>query len=402
MDRASATKKTFLEDAYTVSFKAKLLSCSELSDGRLAAVLDQTYFYPESGGQLSDRGTLDGVEVLDVWEDDSETVYHCVASPLSPGPVEGQCDWDLRFDHMQQHTGQHVLSRAFIETGNLETVSFHMGDESCTIDLAGGDLTADVLQSAESLANEVICEDREVRIRNVSPSDLSEAALRKKLPDGVEKVRLVEIDGFDVIGCCGTHVRRTGELGVIKVLKHEKAKGAFRVSFKVGRRAFLDYGDKHEIVQNLARRFTTSAGSLEDKIEKIQIEGQQQRKELQKISRRLAAYEAEDLLKTAVEHEARKFVVRVLSGHDETYLKALATELKARANTISMLGTDFGLVICNASADVDVDFTGPVIERARSLGGSGGGKGGFATVQLPGEVDLGVFLEQAFEQIRSS
>lgn len=402
MGKISPTKKLYLEDAYTDSFQATLLFCSELPDGRFAAVLDETRFYPESGGQLADRGTIEDVEVFDVWEDGDEVIHHGLKERLSPGPVSCRADWDLRFDHMQQHTGQHILSRAFVETGNLQTISFHMGDDTCTIDIVGPELTEDVLRSGEKLANDVVWQDREVLMRTVTPSELKETSLRKKLPDGIEKVRLVEIDGFDVIGCCGTHVRRTGELGLIKVLKHEKSKGAYRVSFKVGWRAFRDFGEKHEIVKRLAKRFTTAIDGLDEKIDKLQAEGQRDRKKLQRISKRLATYEVEELLGTARTHNGRRYVVCMLADYDEGYLRMLASELKSKENTISMIGSDNGVVICNASVDIEIDFSRPVIERARSLGGSGGGKGGFATVRLPKEVPVTGFLEQAFEEIKSS
>ncbi len=215
MDNVPATRKLYLEDAYTVSFQAMLLACTKLPDGRTAAVLDQTYFYPTSGGQLADRGTIENIEVTDVWEDDSGIVFHAIADELPPGAVRCHANWERRFDHMQQHTGQHVLSRAFIEVARLNTISFHMGSDACTIDIDGGELTEETLDSAEALSNKIIWEDREVTVKNVARSELKQDALRKKLPAGVEQVRLVEVTGFDVIGCCGTHVRRAGELGAI-------------------------------------------------------------------------------------------------------------------------------------------------------------------------------------------
>jgi alanyl-tRNA synthetase len=400
MDRIPATEKLYLDDSYTVSFQAKLLSCTRLDAGRVAAVLDRTYFYPESGGQLADCGTIEDAEVIGVWEDESGVVYHGLARELASGTVRCQANWDHRFDHMQQHTGQHVLSRAFIEVGDLHTISFHMGDDACTIDLEGGELSDRIVEEAEALANAVVWQDREVTIKTVAAADLKETSLRKKLPEGVEQVRLVEIEDFDVIGCCGTHVVRTGELGLIKVLKHEKAKGAHRVSFKVGRRAFRDFSDKHEIVKQLANRFTTSVDGLDEKIEKLHSEGQCYRKEFQKLSKRLATLEAEALLQTAEEHNDQRYIVKVLSGYNSSYIKALASELKSKERTISMIGSDDGTIICNASEDADIDFTQPVVEQAKSLGGSGGGKGGFATVRLPKGVAVMDFLERAADVIK--
>ncbi len=400
MGDIEATQKLYLEDSYTVSFQATLLSCQTLDDGRIAAILDQTCFYPESGGQLSDRGVIGDVDVIDVWEDDSEIVYHGLAKKLPPGPVTCRADWDRRFDHMQQHTGQHVLSRAFIEIAGLDTVSFHMGADGCTIDLESGQLLDEAINKAEALANAVIWQDRDVRVKTVSPSELSDTELRKKLPDGVATVRLVDVDGFDVCGCCGTHVRRTGELGTIKVLKYEKVRDAYRVSFKVGRRAFQDFCDKHDIVKTLANRFTTSAEGVTDKVDKLQAEAQRHRKDLKKLSKKLAGLEAGSLLETAEVHGDRKLIVRVFKDYDDGYLRALSAALKSTKGTINIIGSDDGTVVCNASKDVQIDFSDSVVKVAESLGGSGGGKGGFATVQLPKDVSVEDFVGQVADKIK--
>jgi alanyl-tRNA synthetase len=402
MGDITATKKLYLEDSYTVSFQATLLSCQTLDDGRIAAILDQTRFYPESGGQVADRGVIEDVDVVDVWEDDSEIVYHGLAAELSPGPVHCRADWDRRFDHMQQHTGQHVLSRAFIEIAGLETVSFHMGAEGCTIDIVGGELADDAKNEAEALANAVIWQDRDVVVKTVNPSEREDTALRKKLPDGVAEVRLVEIDGFDVIGCCGTHVRRTGELGAIKVLKHEKVKNAYRVSFKVGRRAYQDFCDKHDIVKTLANRFTTSAEGLDDKVSKLQAEAQRHRKDLKRLSKKLAGFEAKSLLAAAEAHGDQKLIARVFKDYDDNYLRALSSELKSTKGTISIMGSAGGMVVCNASKDIPIDFSNMVVKYAESLGGSGGGKGGFATVQLPEDVSVEDFVAQVVDKIKQA
>jgi alanyl-tRNA synthetase len=275
------TEKLYLTDPYTVSFEASVLSCTPRSGGGYAVVLNRTFFYPESGGQLSDRGTIAGRAVVNVWEDESGSVFHALEEPVEPGVVQGEVDAARRFDHMQQHTGQHILSRALIEAGGLHTVSFHMGDDACSIDVEGPEPSQETLDAAEALANTVVWEDRPVTVRTMPRDEVVERSLRKSIPEGVTEVRLVEVEGFDVIGCCGTHVRRAGELGLIKVLKHEKTKGAYRVYFKVGRRAFADYREKHETVRQLAMRFTTSVSNLTEKVEKLQADHQRIRKQFQ-------------------------------------------------------------------------------------------------------------------------
>jgi alanyl-tRNA synthetase len=402
MTDAARTAKLYLTDPYTTSFQATLISCYE-NDGRIVAVLDRTHFYPDSGGQLADRGTIAGVAVSDVWEDGPDRVCHTVAAEIVPGPVSCEIEWQRRFDHMQQHTGQHLLSRAFIEVDGLETVSFHMGDDACTVDLEGGAIGDAVIDDAEGLSNSIIWQDRPVLIKTLARGELqnlSDVTLRKSLPEHVDGVRLVEIENFDVIGCCGTHVRRTGELGLVKVLKHEKAKGAHRVTFKVGMRAAADFKQKHDIAKRLAGSLTTSIDGLEDKIEKLRNEAQRNRKESQKISKRLATHDARDLVAKARSDSGRRYVVEVVTEGGEDYIKLLASELKGHDNTVSLIGTPEGAVICTASTDVDIDLATAVTKRAKAGGGSGGGKGGFASVRLPKGVATADFLEQVFEDIR--
>lgn len=399
MDPYPKTRKLYLDDPYNVSFQAGLLVCNTI-DGRLAAVLDQTYFYPESGGQLSDRGNIAGVEVVDVWEDDAGTVYHQVAENLGAGGVECRIDWDRRFAHMQHHTGQHVLSRAFIEVADLNTVSFHMGTDACTIDLDQPRVADAVIESVEQLANEIVWRDLDVLIRHVDPGEVSDSALRKKIPPGVDTVRLVEIKGFDVIGCCGTHVRRTGELGVIKILRQEKAKGGARISFKVGRRALADYREKHDILKRLGGSLTTALSGIEDKIERLRADELDHRKARDKMAKSFALFEAQKLVDAAVWHGSRRYIHCVSDEYDDSYAKVLASELKRHEGTVNLIATAAGAVVCNAADNVDVDFSIPIVERAKAMGGRGGGKGAFASVVLPTGSDVGEFVERAVADLK--
>lgn len=396
------TEKLYLADPYVAAFEATVLSCDQGPDGRIAAVLDRTCFYPESGGQPSDRGALGGAEVVDVREDETGTVRHYLSRGVETGRVECRVDWDRRFDHMQQHTGQHILSRAFVEVAKLETVSFHLGEEICTIDLDGPAPGDDVIERAERLANSVIWENRAVTVRTSADTAAANASLRKPLPDDVTEVRLVEIDGFDTIGCCGTHVKSAGEIGLIKIFKHEKTKGVHRVFFVTGRRAYGDFVKKHDIVKRLAARFTTSVDALEDKVEKLQSDSQRLRKDSQKLSKKLVAFEADAFRRNGRRHGGRLYVVEVLAEADEQYLRALGSQLVSEKATVSLLGSSEGLVICSASSDVDVDFSAAVLERAKSQGGSGGGKGRFAMVRLPAPIPPAVFLEQVFEDVKNA
>jgi alanyl-tRNA synthetase len=301
---------------------------------------------------------------------------------------------------MQQHTGQHVLSRAFIETANLPTVSFHMGDDACTIDVEGGDLDDATVDGAETRANRIVGENRRVTVRMVPVGELDQAELRRKVPEGVQDARIVEIEGFDAIPCCGTHVATTAELRAIKVLKYEKARGNQRVSFKVGGRAVDDYVEKHAILQGLATRLTTSFADVGARVDRLVEENQAGRRAIRQLAGKLAVVEKDLVLAAAETIGNLRLVVRVIADADAEYLRLLSAQLKAADRVIALLSTEDGTVICACSNDVPLDIAGPVVDLARALGGSGGGKGSFAQVVLPRGSDPARFLENVEQDVR--
>jgi len=402
------TEKLYLDDAYIVSFRAQVVSTAPTGQGGGTVVLDRSGFFPESGGQTSDQGSIGPLRVVDVQETADGSVQHVVEGSLaSAGVASGdtiECcvDWRRRFDHMQQHTGQHVLSRAFIATSKLDTVSFHMGEESCTIDLLGAGINDEAVSRAEDLANAIVTENRPVRVRTVPVDELDGLGLRRSVPEGVTNARLVEVEGFDVIPCCGTHVRQTGELGVIKVVKGEKVRGTQRVYFKVGGRAFGDFRAKHDILQALSARLTTSVGDVPAKVEKLVAEGQQSRKDIKRLSQKLAALEAAALAAAARELGTYRLIAHFFSEGDDGYLRLVSAELRNQPRTVVILGGGDGGVVCGAADGVAVDFTQAVVEPARAAGGSGGGKGTFAQLKLPQGVDVRAFIEEAAHRVQRS
>jgi alanyl-tRNA synthetase len=302
---------------------------------------------------------------------------------------------------MQQHTGQHVLSRAFIEVADLHTASFHMGEDACTIDLVGDEFNDKAAAEAEKLANSIVLEDRPVNIRNTSPDELESLDLRKAAPEGVTDVRLVEIDGFDLNPCCGTHVTRTGELGLIKVLKTENVKGTKRVQFKAGARALEDYRIKHEILQKLANKLTTSAGGIGAKVDKMSAELRQTQKRAKQLARNLAVLQVAEMLESAQDYGGVKLVVRHFAYGDADFLRQLSAALKSREGTVAVLGAGDGSVLCSASDGIDVDFSDSAVAMAVAAGGSGGGKGAFAQLRLPGGADVENFLQKVGDNVKT-
>lgn len=408
---ATNTEKLYLSDPYSVSFPARVVSCDKDEKGRVWAVLDRSAFYPESGGQSADRGTMGEFSVIDVQEGAGETVRHCVDDAnddtrrLAGQELDCLVDWSRRFDHMQQHTGQHVLSRAFIETAGLHTVSFHMGEETCTIDLDGDEFNPDIADRAEDLANSIVVDNRPVEIRTVAVGDLDELGgleLRRSIPEGVTDVRLVEVKNFDVIPCCGTHVRATGELGLVKVIKAEKVKGLHRVYFKVGARALRDYRDKHGVVQSLSSRFTTSAADIASKVDKLLAEGQQARRNIKRLSQELAVHEAETLLTAASISNGVKIVVHFFANADDEYLRLISAVIKREPGSVAILGAASGGIVCSASDGVSLDFVELAVELVKAAGGSGGGKGNYAQLRVPDSADVNKFLEEIANNVKRS
>ena len=375
------TQKLYLDQSYQTAFEATVVSSRALDAGTHEVVLDRTLFYPESGGQLSDAGQLGAARVLT-----------SVSTPQKPtsGEIAGTIDWARRFDHMQQHTGQHVLSRAFIEAAQLPTVSFHMGDETCTIDLEGSGFDDAAARRAEDLANHVVAENRPIAVSLVPVAELDQLELRRKVPEGVTIARIVSVRDFDAIPCCGTHVRSTGELGLVKVLRAERVKQLHRVHFKVGQRALDDYREKHGIVQTLAQRLTTSAGDLMHKVERLTDESQAAAKRAKQLTQRLAQAQKPSLLRGATTVGPHRVVV--YRDADAALVRALATELQAEPGTVALLGADDGTVVCATARDLTIDLATTASAWARELGGSGGGKGGFAQLKLENGARVDEFL----------
>ncbi len=267
-------------------------------NGQPAVILDRTAFYPEGGGQPSDRGALNRVEVVDVQtrEADDE-VLHILSAPLAEAAVTGVVDHTRRFDLMQQHTGQHILSQAFVHTASAETVSFHLNPDpsegALTIDLSQAALTPAQIDRAEDFANTIVYENRPVIARFVDDEELQALPLRK--PPQVDRaIRIVEIQGFDWSACGGTHVARTGEVGVIKIVKVEKRGAETRVEFRCGQRALLDYRRKHQLISQAASDLTIGFWELDQAIGRMQADAKAARRQLMDAEARLQQYEARE------------------------------------------------------------------------------------------------------------
>jgi alanyl-tRNA synthetase len=343
-------------------------------EGTPAVVLDRTAFYPTSGGQPFDTGRLGTTEVLNTI-DEGERVVHVVRAPLVVGDaVHGEIDWARRFDHMQQHTGQHVLSAAFDRLLDNRTMSFHMGGESSTIDLAREVSPADVERCVDE-ANRVVWEDRPVTIRFASPEEVARLPLRKEpVRDGL--LRLIEVSDFDLSACGGTHVARTGEIGVIAVTGAEKFRGGSRVTFVCGGRSLRALRVYRDAVAGSVRSLSVLPHELPAAVEKIQAESKQARKTIMRLQSELAVHEAARLIAASPELDGVRRVAHVLDGWDVSGLKAVASSMAAQGFVVAALvGTSAPVAVVIArSAGVSVDANAVLQQLLTRFGGRGGGK----------------------------
>ncbi len=287
----AGTKKLYHEDAYLTEFDAKVIERREI-EGKPAVVLDRTAFYPEAGGQSSDRGTINGVEVIDV-ADAEGTILHILAAQLEAEAVHGIVDLARRFDRMQQHSGQHILSQAFYEVVKGATLSFHIGDDVSSLEIGVAKISDADLGRVEARANAVVFEDLEIKTYFVPEEEIGTVPLRKppkKGEDGL--IRVVEVDRFDHSACGGTHCRRAGEIGLIKVIKWEKIRGNLRFEFVCGGRALRDYQEKNRIARHAAAAFSVAERDVPAAIDKTQAEVKALKKRARRLEERVAAFEA--------------------------------------------------------------------------------------------------------------
>ena len=375
------TKRIYYDDPYAQAFEATVIAVEPDADpgqrNRRRVVLDRTAFYPTSGGQPFDTGTLGSSHVVDVAEDDQGTIVHVVEGmdiDIEPGPVQGRIDWPRRFDHMQQHTGQHVLSAAFDRLLKAPTVSFHLGSASSTIDL-GREVSGAEIAKAETEANRVIWEDRPVTIRYAEASDAAALPLRKESARG-GTLRIIEVEGFDVSACGGTHVARTGAIGIAAVAGWERFRGGTRVEFVCGGRALQGYRGLRDSAAASVRLLSVLPSELPAGIERIQQESKDLKRELKELQGRVAAFEAEALMNHAESVGGARAVIASIDGLDAGDLKTIATAIASKPGHVAVListPAPFAIVVARAS-DLSFDAAALLKQLIAAHGGKGGGR----------------------------
>ena len=367
------TERLYYTDPYLREFDATLVDTVS-HDGKTALVLDRTAFYPTSGGQPCDEGFFHDVRVLDVVDADDGRVLHIVDRAPSATALHGAIDWTRRFDHMQQHTGQHVLSAALDRVLGARTDSFHLGVESSTIDL-NRDLTSTEIARAEDEANRIVWENREVRIRFVDAAEAASLGLRKESKrEGT--LRLIEVDDFDLSACGGTHVSRSGAIGIIVVAATERFRGGSRVTFVCGGRALAGYRALRDVVDQSGRTLSIGATELPAAVERLQTESKDLRKQIKDFQSRLAAQEADGLADAATAVGAVRLTAAALPGWDANGLKTIAGRIAERPGHAAVLigGPPPAPIVVSRAQDVALDSGAVLRMLVDRHGGKGGGR----------------------------
>lgn len=427
------TERLYYADSHLTEFDALITSVTLTDDGRSVVTLDRTAFYPTGGGQPTDTGMLGGARVVECVDAEEAGVLHFVEgeAPETGARVHGVVDWPRRLDHMQQHTGQHILSQAFVELFGAQTRSFRMLADASEVDVDLADPSDEKIERAASRANEIIWDDRRVRVHNVTPEEAARMPLRK---DSAREgsLRVIEIEGFDFSPCGGTHARRTGEVGLVAARQWERAKGLVRVTFVAGGRALEDYRRANRTARAVAALFSAARDEAAEGAARLQEENKQLQRRLRAAEELAARAEAREILEAteggasdvvrggaSIAASGRtsdakeggtteapggvKIVARVFEGRDAEGLRRLAAALAAHAGVVALLGARDGAgarLVFARSADAAADVNALMREACLLLKGRGGGRPDLAQGGGPRVEKLSEAIEAAARKLR--
>lgn len=391
------TQRLYFQDPYQRKFSARVLERT-LRGEHPALLLDQTCFYPESGGQPADSGTLNGVCVLDVFEE-GERIYHVCEGDVPGDEVEGEIDWERRFDHMQQHAGQHLISQGAVRLFGATTLSFHLGKEASTVELDKASFSDEEAGKLEELANRAVFENREIRCRFLSEEEVDAVPLRKP-PKKKGVIRVVEVADFDWTACGGTHPRSTGEIGIIKILRWDRIRGHVRLEFVCGKRALRDYARKHRDLRDLSNRLTIDDREILPAFERILQEVKDQKKLIKKLKKELIQHQAEKM----IQQTEKPILQAVFTDRTIEDLRHLALTIIKKGAYIVLFGLrkeDRGHMILACSETLDLDLRDLVPELTSLIRGKGGGRASLVEIVGERKENLEAALQKASEMIQS-
>lgn len=365
------TEKLFYQNPYLTEFEATVVSVEKGKKG-YSVVLDKTAFYPEGGGQPADGGRLNETPVIDVRKE-GDIIAHITERPIEAETVLGKIDWDHRFDYMQQHTGQHIISGALIAAG-IATVSVHQGESYTTIETDATDISPSTIEQVESRANEIIGKNLPVKTVWVSEAEIGSYPLRRP-PKFSGTLRIVQVGEFDCVACGGVHTERTGEVGLVKCIGTEKIRGHVRTIWKIGKRAYRDYAEKTIITASLIDAFSVQQPEIVARVEQLQENVAEVTRELHWTQSRLAEHIAEGLLAGAVD-SAVPVVTHEFHGEDKAIFRGIVERLgeqdRVAACLVNHLDEQVQWSICVSG--VDFNFTEHRDELLTPVDGKGGGR----------------------------
>jgi alanyl-tRNA synthetase len=390
------TKRLYLENPYQVEFEAQVLE-KVTWEQKPALILDQTCFYPESGGQPCDKGMINGIEVIKVIEDEAR-IIHILAEGISPAKITGKIDWQTRFDHMQQHSGQHILSQSFHELLGAETLSFHLGEAISTLEMDLRKISEEEVENIERRANEIVFEDREIKCYFIPEEKIESVPLRRP-PKKKGLIRVVEVSDFDFSACGGTHVRRAGEIGLIKILRLERIRNNIRFEFICGNRALEDYLRKNKILRELSTRFTVNEGEILSTVEKLSSDLKSQKRKRKKMQEKIAQYEAQEIIQKA----KGRIIKEIFVDKTPEEMRFLVLNIIRKGDFVVLFGLkgeEKGHIILACSENINIDMREIVPLVSPLIKGKGGGSS--SLVEVAGEEieNLEQALERAFEFVK--
>ncbi|TJX14749.1 metal-dependent hydrolase [Tissierella creatinini] len=399
------TIKVYRDNPYLKKLEANVVEKRYL-DEKFYIKLDKTIFYPNlSGGQPGDMGFINDIEVLEAYED-GDDVVHVISSNVSGNKVKLTINWERRLDIMHQHTGQHLLSAVFYKLFNGNTVGFNIGDEYAYIDITLPDLTEEDVVRIELLANKIIQSNFNIKSYYVDEKQLKEMHLSKS-SKVKSNIRIVEIEGLDYNPCGGTHLKNTGELGILKIIKWERRKGNIRVQFICGNRALKDYIWKNKYIKDIALLFSSKNEDVLKKVEKLYDEKDTLEKNNRALRESLNILKGEDFLKEALIKDGIRFVYMEHESLDFKELSYIAGYLNSLENIIQIHGIyngDKGQLYISTTKDIDINLQ--TIYKNISDNHSIKGGGNPHTVQGGTEADelstiMALFLEEITKELRA-
>ncbi|GIW21079.1 MAG: alanyl-tRNA editing protein [Candidatus Sericytochromatia bacterium] len=371
------TQKLYYNDSYKLDFEENILKVEKWND-KFAVLFEKTYFYPTSGGQPCDKGFINNIPVVDVIEKEGN-IYHILEKNLTENKAICKIDYNTRLENSQHHTGQHLLSQAFIKVKNYPTISMHIGKDYSTIEIVASSLNIEDINKVEDLANQIIYENRKINILYLSEDEINNYSLRKKpkKKSSNNDIRVIEIENFDLSPCGGTHLKSTSEIGIIKIISFEKYKGNYRVNFLCGKKALLDYRYKNFAIKNISNKFSASEYNIEQIINKFIDDFEKNKKELNLIKKDFYNLLSKNILNDCKIINNVKVIIKEEKNYD---IKDISQNLVKNQDILSFLfleNNERYNFIFSCSDNLKINLNEIARKLFKDLSFKGGGKNNF-------------------------